>query len=368
MMRFVYLAHHILFAGAVLAVTLLTSGRLLGQHGPTELNQTSVNEAVEALAAVVDQEYFDRDVAARIAQSLREKSAEGRYTGVRTLKSLAKMLTEDLFQASKDKHLAVSIVQDRSATPELSDQERQLGGRRTNFGVKRVEVLAGNIGYLNLTAFYRLNEARDVISAAMRLLQSTDALILDLRENSGGSPDTVALLASHFFETPGLALFEIIPRSGTGGGQYTTFEPAVPERNESRPIYVLTSKRTFSAGEGLAFILQQRDRAEIVGEQTAGAANPGRPYAVNEYLEATIPNGQVRVVASDRNWEGVGVLPDVTVPAADALHCAHFRALHNLLTQTPTGPWHDALNRHLNTLETEHAEVLFELRGESPRK
>jgi C-terminal processing protease CtpA/Prc len=211
-------------------------------------------------------------------------------------------------------------------------------------------VLAGNVGYLNVTSFYRLEEARDVISAAMRLLRSADALILDMRGNSGGSPGTVALLASHLFDTPGLPLFEIVPRAGSGV-QYTTFEPGVPERNGTRPAYVLTSEHTFSAGEGFAFILQERRRADVIGEPTAGAANPGRPYPVNPRLEVTVPNGQVRTAVTGRNWEGDGVMPDVTVPADDALRSAHMLALRELLKHVASGPWHETLKRQLAALE-----------------
>lgn len=222
--------------------------------------------------------------------------------------------------------------------------------RRTNFGVQRVEVLAGNVGYLNLTWFYRLEEAREVISSAMQLLESADALILDMRENSGGSPETVALLASYLFDAPGLPLFEIVPRSGSGD-QYNTLEPGVPERNGTRPVYVLTSRRTFSAGEGFAFILQERRRIAVVGEPTLGAANPGRSYPVSPRLEVMVPNSQVRTAMTGRNWEGVGVMPDMAVPAGDALRRAHIHALRELLRNAQSGPWQETLKRQLAALE-----------------
>jgi C-terminal processing protease CtpA/Prc len=114
---------------------------------------------------------------------------------------------------------------------------------------------------------------------------------------------------------------------------------------------VLTAGRTFSAGEGLAFILQERNRAEVVGETTAGAANPGRPYRLNSHFEVTVPNGRVRSAVRGGNWEGVGVQPDVAVSASDALRVAHARALRQLIQQTPSGSWHDTLHRELRRLE-----------------
>lgn len=188
----------------------------------------------------------------------------------------------------------------------------------------------------------------------MRTLRYTDALILDMRSNSGGSPDSAALLASYFFDAADLPLFEIIPRSGNGR-RYATESPGLPERNETRPVYVLTAERTFSAGEGLAYILQERHRAEVVGERTAGAANPGRPYPVSARLEVTVPNGQVRTAVTRGNWEGAGVIPDVRATGSDALRVGHIRALRDLLKQAPAGPWHDTLKRHLDALEGQDA-------------
>ena len=106
---------------------------------------------------------------------------------------------------------------------------------------------------------------------------------------------------------------------------YTTEATPPLTRNARRPIYVLTSPRTFSAGEGLAFILQERKRAVVIGEVTAGAANPGRSYPAGTMFEITVPNGRVVTAITKRNWEGSGVTPDIIVPAADAFRVAHLR-------------------------------------------
>lgn len=96
-------------------------------------------------------------------------------------------------------------------------------------------------------------------------------------------------------------------------------------------MFLLTSARTFSAGEGIAYLLQQRGRAEVIGGRTAGAANPGRAYRINARFEAVIPNARVVETVSGGNWEGSGVAPDVATAAADALKIAHIRAVKKLL-------------------------------------
>ena len=238
----------------------------------------------------------------------------------------------------------------KASAAEPPDRSREARGRRENFGVQRVEILAGNVGYLNLTAYYRPDEVRDTLSAAMQTLQNADAIILDMRSNSGGSPETVALLVSYFFDAPQLPLFSVVDRLG-GRREYFTEKTPPRERNELRPVYVLTSKRTFSAGEGTAFLLQERQRAEVIGETTAGAANPGKPFPINSRFEATVPNGKIEAAVTGGNWEGGGVKPDVAVPAADALRAAHARALRRLLKQPPNDADRGDLEKQLRSLE-----------------
>jgi nucleoside 2-deoxyribosyltransferase len=320
----------------VLAFAFLLAGQTAG-GAVDDLTGDAVRATVLEVAATVSREYMDPVVAERLADSLRRRLNEGEYRGVTAPDGLAARLTRDLFAESQDKHLAVMVALEAAATTPATPaaNTREQGVRRTNGGVQRVEILTGNVGYLNLTSFWRAEEAGEIIASAMRLLRRADALIIDLRQNSGGSPDTTALTAGYLFDRAGLPLFHIVPRSGNPVA-YATPAPAPPERDERRPVYVLTSAKTFSAGEGFAFLLQERKRAEVIGERTAGAANPGRPYRVNAWFEVTVPNGQVRSALSGGNWEGRGVTPDLEVAAADALEAAHARALKRLSEGGPT--------------------------------
>jgi hypothetical protein len=318
-----------LIACAALALVLTSvAGAQTGQ-----LDGELVRETVEALANVVGREYMDAETAGRVEGSLRQRLAKNRYRNVASAEALAAMLTHDLFELTRDKHLSVSVATDAGSSPaegrRPAESNRETVARRANFGVQRIEILSGNIGYMNLTSFFREEEARSAISAAMEVLRNADALILDLRSNGGGSPETVALVASYLFDDTDLPLFEIVPRSGQRR-VYRTTAAVLAGRNGQRPAYALTSERTFSAGEGLAFILQERRRAEVIGETTAGAANPGRPYALNARFSATVPNGKVQTAIRHGNWEGAGVTPDMMTPASEALRVAHLRALRQL--------------------------------------
>ena len=211
--------------------------------------------------------------------------------------------------------------------------------------------LPGNVGYFDLSSFFRPEEAGEAVTAAMRLLSNVDALILDMRANTGGSPGTVALLLSYLFE-PGMPLYDVVHREPFPSDHYGTESATLPERNVKRPVFVLTAKETFSAGEGLAFVLQERHRAEIVGEVTAGAANAGRAYRVNPRFSVTVPNGQVKSAIGGGSWEGAGVTPDVKTTASEALTVAHARALRGLIDRELPGAWRDALQRALKAVES----------------
>jgi CubicO group peptidase (beta-lactamase class C family) len=319
------------------------------------LSADTIHATVLELAATVSREYMDPIVAEHVAVVLRRRLAEGQYLNLTIPDVLAARLTYDLLLESRDKHLRVAVVSASDTPPAATANARQDQVVRTNAGVQRVEILAGNVGYLNLTAFRRAEEARETIADAMRLLHRADALIIDLRQNGGGSPDTVALTAGYVFDEPALPLFQIFPRAGDPVAYATPAEPPAV-RDGRRPVYVLTSSRTFSAGEGFAFLVQERGRAEVIGERTGGAANPGRSYRVHEF-EVTIPNGRVRSAISGGNWEGRGVLPDTEVAAADALTVAHARALKRLI-DVATGEWRVRLGQVLQALDVPAAPAL----------
>jgi C-terminal processing protease CtpA/Prc len=301
---------------------------------PRTLDNAAVGAAVEEIAAVVAREYLDPELGDRVASTLRQALRDGAYAGITSPDAFATRVTSDLLAASGDKHLAVTVVRGPAGAgaTDAAPVSRQEAARRSNGGVQRVEILPGNVGYLNLTFFWRLGEAREAIADSMRLLRRADALILDLRQNGGGSPESVAFLAGYMLADEGLPLFEIGFRNGQRD-RYATPSPGAAERDGRRPLFLLTSARTFSAGEGLAFLLQERGRAEVIGEQTPGAANPGQPYSIKPAFDLTVPTGRVETAHSGRNWEGTGVTPDRRVPASEALTIAHARALERLGTK-----------------------------------
>lgn len=306
-----------------------------------------IDGTVRGLIAVFNKEYFDVPMTGRVEGVLTKGLADGRYAGAATPAELATRLNRDLFTTTHDKHVNVQLV-----TPRAPGSPAPRRDVPTTAGFRKTEVLPGNVGLLDLAFFLRLEEHRDAMAAAMAKLQATDALILDMRANGGGSPDTVALLASYLFERPAMPLFEIAPRTGERRVYSTTSDP-IAYRDASRPVVVLTSSRSFSGGEGIAFLLQDHQRAIIIGEPTAGAANPGRSYPINDQFEVVVPNGQLLSSISRKNWEGSGVTPDIRVEATDALRIGHLQVIQVLLKASLPGPKRDELSAVAKSLDAE---------------
>jgi C-terminal processing protease CtpA/Prc len=162
-----------------------------------------------------------------------------------------------------------------------------------------------------------------------------DAVIIDLRNNHGGAPGTVAFVASYFFEGKALLLNSIFRRD-TGLLQEFWTLPELPGTRfgATKPVFVLTSARTFSGGEDLAYTLQAHQRATVIGETTAGGAHPTEPRAIDDSLFVMVPWGRAINPITKGNWEGTGVKPDVASPAEQALERA-LQALDSRRRQRP---------------------------------
>lgn len=172
----------------------------------------------------------------------------------------------------------------------------------------------------------------------MTLLGGTDAFILDLRQNGGGSPETVAYLCSYFFdEGDNRHLNDIYNRPKDTTRQYWTINVPGVRYGGAKPVWVLTSSRTFSGGEECAYDFQTQKRATLVGEVTGGGANPGGSVTLGEGFIAFVPTGKAVNPITRTNWEHMGVKPDVAAPAADAQRLAHVAAL-KLLAEKEADP------------------------------
>jgi hypothetical protein len=294
----------------------------------------------EAVAATVETDYVFPEKAASAARLVRKRSASGAYDRAASDKAFVEALTADLFSMTQDKHLVVRWsaagyppISDEGP-PDPSAQAAELRAmKRSNFQVPRAEVLDGNVGYLKIAGFQAPQDAGPTLSAAMTFLANTDALILDLRDNGGGDSATVAFVVSYLVP-PQTHLISF--RSRAAGTEAQSWSlPYVPGGpwSTTKPVYVLTDGKTFSAAEEFAYDLQQLKRATIVGATSRGGANPGVVRRLSAHFRMFVPNEAAINPVSRTSWEGVGVTPDVPVDPAEALTTAHRLALEALLAK-----------------------------------
>lgn len=203
---------------------------------------------------------------------------------------------------------------------------------RINCGFDKVEVLAGNVGYLKFNMFADPEVCGLTATAAMNFLANVDAIIIDLRENGGGDPRMIALISSYLFSKP-THLNDLWERKTDSTQQYWTL-PYVPgKRLDSKPAFVLTSKRSFSGAEEFTYNLKNLKRATIIGETTGGGAHPVSGHRIDDHFMIGVPFARAINPISKTNWEGVGVEPDVKVPAAETLSTAQRLAMEKLSGQ-----------------------------------
>ena len=304
-------------------------------RGQQSIDADIRQKAVEDLASKINENYVFPDKGTAISDLLTEKLNSGQYDALNDAVALAEQLTKDIRSVNNDLHLRVRFEPRLLEGPPPADGEEgslnDFWMRRDNFGFKAIEILPGNIGYIDLRQFAPTELAGETASAAMNFLAGTDAIIFDLRQNGGGSPAMIQLLTTYLYdagERIHLNSFYFRPADIT---TQTWILPYVPgKRNAAAEVYVLTSNYTFSAAEEFTYNLQNLERATIVGETTGGGAHPGGMHPIGDRFAAFIPDGRAINPITGTNWEGTGVSPDVEIEADKALVKAQQLALESL--------------------------------------
>ncbi|WP_336317785.1 S41 family peptidase [Streptomyces lavendofoliae] len=270
---------------------------------------------------------------AAIDTAIRRRLGAGAYEGLEG-PALCEAVTADLQEVCPDKHLRLLWTDEpQDMDPAAADDGRSAFLellRAENQGIRRFELLDGGVGLVAIRRIADAVEGGRAIGAAMELAARSPALILDLRDCRGGAPEGAAMWCSYFFPDDQVHLNDIYDRPTDSTRQFWTVPHLPAPRYLDRPVHVLTSALTFSGGEDVAYTLQAHGRATVYGETTRGGAHPTARYPVAEHVLVTVPSARTVNTVTGTNWEGVGVIPDVPVPADRALDTAHKAALRAL--------------------------------------
>ena len=320
---------------------LLAAAPGFAQEAPNPPIDAARKQAVvEDIAREFNRSYVFPETAKKVEERLRTRLARGDYDAEKTARQFAQAVSKDILEVTADRHtgftFAPEVAEDiRRMSSRNEDEVRQARDRQVavsrfnNFAFRRVEWMAGNVGYLDFRNFLPADAAGGTAVAALNFLAHCDALIIDLRQNGGGDPTMIQLISSYFFREPA-HLNDIYTRESNTTENYWTL-PYVPgPRMADAELYVLTSARTFSAAEEFTYNLKNLMRATIVGETTGGGAHPTDRRIVQEDFVLRVPFARSINPVSKTNWEGTGVSPDVAVPAAAAFDKAYELALEKV--------------------------------------
>ncbi|MEM1050612.1 MAG: S41 family peptidase [Pseudomonadota bacterium] len=275
--------------------------------------------ATMEIADAIEKRYVIEEVATTSAKTIRQDSAAGNLdVDCGNGADFAEFLTQYLREITGDKHFYVEFPSRKDAGVNWLEDWRNAAAANA-FGVERVERLPGNIGYLALSSFYEYEPAKDALFAAFTLLSTSEAMILDLRNNGGGSPET-AWPIEWTFRDAGSPIARRIDCRLCGADQLKEADFDWPRYGAERPLVILINTRSFSAAEAVAYGLQAEGRATIIGDGSGGGAHMlGTGLPTSGGWVVGIPESRPLNNLTNTNWEGVGIAPDIEVASEDAL-------------------------------------------------
>jgi hypothetical protein len=300
-------------------ITLLSLESAGAHSDGVPLDKEERARVIGGAAKLLDKYYLYPAVARRVSAKLMELQRQGEYKGIADGEIFAIRLGDDLVALSGDKHIGVDFFAKSMPGPQAARDPWRLAD--SNCGFEKADHFAPNIGYLKLTFFAEPGYCTRTAIAAMSFLADSDALIIDLRDNHGGAPRMVALIASYLFNRP--THLDDIDYPATHATEHLWTIPHLQGKKIiSKPIYVLTSSSTFSAAEEFAYDLKSLKRVTVVGETTGGGAHVVAPHRIDAHFFIRVPFARFVNPITKTDWEGTGVVPDVKVPAAEALTVA----------------------------------------------
>ncbi|GAB2886007.1 S41 family peptidase [Microbulbifer echini] len=279
---------------------------------------------IKAASAAIKDQYVLSDKAHSLSEKLAAISDSTELEQhCHDTQAFSKIITEKIRKLSGDQHFYLEHIGDKEKSNNWIAQWRA-AAPKNNYGVKKIEIFPGNIAYISLSSFHTFENAKHTLGAAFTLVQHSDGLILDLRDNGGGDEDTANAILKSFIDSSLSFPFVIESRE-------TKIEPKRisslpwPVYGTERPLVILINNRSFSASESIAFSLQQLGRATIIGSASAGGAHMiDAPQFLPFGFEIGIPNSRpISTLAKGPiNWEGHGVKPDIEAADQDSLQIA----------------------------------------------
>jgi hypothetical protein len=328
----------ILASAAALSLVPASGGAQAPAATAVKAAPVDAQKVIADVRRILAANYVLPDVRPKLDAALATALASGRYN-VSDPGELAAKINEDLTAVAHDKHLSIHYAPEQAAEiaarPDGGDDdappspEEMHRAIQLNHGITEMKVLPGNLRYMNLVGFFWGGApTAAAYDNAMRFLKDGDAAIIDLRDNGGGSPEAVQYLVSHFLE-PNKPIVTFY-MGADKVDHFKSLDKLPAGRLIGKPLYVLTSGHTASAGEEFTGHIAGFKLGELIGETTAGAGFRNTFFPVADGYVMSVSVGRAVLASTGKDWEGVGIPPTTKVEQEKALDVAQAHALHKL--------------------------------------
>lgn len=316
----------------------LFSSFIVSLNGYAQLSTEQKKQTINSTLEILKAKYVSSAILPEFGITITQNYINGKYDTISSGDEFAFQLTRDLQKISKDQHLKILYNESKKAVEQGAEKQDLSRDQwiknlmvENNYSIKEKAILEGNIGYISIPLFGPLRDCADTLIAAMNYVKNTNALIIDLRDCRGSiDENTIPFIFSYFFKDP-VHIDNFYTRETNTTKQFWTYGYVPGGLYLDKPIYVLTSGKTFSGGEAFAYHLQQLKRGVVIGEVTRGGANPSELQKINSNFSITVPYAVSISAVSQTNWENIGVMPDVEVRSILALYEACSLALKGLI-------------------------------------
>ncbi|MEO6285985.1 MAG: S41 family peptidase [Dyadobacter sp.] len=174
--------------------------------------------------------------------------------------------------------------------------------------------LTPEIGYIHIESFHgEFSFYEKNMEKAITALSSTKGIIFDIRNHKGGSDLVSRHVAGRFASSKKL----FMTSKKRNGPRHDQFEAPINwyveptgKSQYTKPVILLTTSTTISAGETFTFAMRENDNVTHIGTKTAGA--------FSDVIAQQLPNGWIITVgvgdyrgSDSKSYEGVGITPKI---------------------------------------------------------